>query len=178
MKLSCKIKVKNNFKNINNIIENLPKTAEEITQDILNNIKGYAIKLEKGHNEQGILVEMVELSTMKIKGKVFADPNEFMSNRESYLWFEYFGTGQYAEKGHIGKTKHFIESGFTQWFIPVNKVERKLNYPIITINGNQFYIARGSKANHFLGDAEFKSREENIKIINNKIKEMFREVCK
>lgn len=101
-----------------------------------------------------------------------------MSNGQSYLWFEYFGTGQYAEKSHIGTTPHFIESGYTEWLIPINKVERKLNYPIITIKGNQFYLARGAKANHFMGDAEFLSREENLETVRTKLDTMLKEVCK
>lgn len=69
MKLSCEIKVKHNYKKIDNIIKELPKMATEITEDILKNIKGYAIKLENGHNSEGILVELIETSTMTVKRK-------------------------------------------------------------------------------------------------------------
>lgn len=179
MKLSCEIKVKYNYKKINNLIKKLPKIGESFIEDILKNIQGYAIKLEKGHNSEGILVEMVDTSTMKVKGRVYADPSKFMTDSgESYLLFEYFGTGRYAEQPHIGKTKHFIESGYTEWFIPVNKVGRSLNYPIVTINNTQFYVATGAKGNHFLGDAEFKSREENKKIATDKLNAMIKEACK
>lgn len=175
----CKIKVKHNFKNINTIMQKLPQTAKIITEDVLKNIRGYAIRLEKGHNEEGILVEMIDMSTKEVKGKVYADPSKFMTeNGQSYLWFEYFGTGQYAEQDHIGKTKHFIESGYTEWFIPVNKVGRTLNYPIVTIGNSQFYVAVGSKANHFISDAEFKSRNENTEIARKKLNKMLEECCK
>lgn len=86
--------------------------------------------------------------------------------------------GQYAEQEHIGKTKHFIESGYTEWYISVNKVGRSLSYPIVTIKGEQFYVAVGSKANHFLSDSEFKSRNENAEIVKKKLDEMLKEVCK
>lgn len=43
----CKIKVKNDFKNINTIVQRLPQTISESLEDILKNIRGYAIKLEK-----------------------------------------------------------------------------------------------------------------------------------
>lgn len=36
----------------------------------------------------------------------------------------------------------------------------------------------GSKANHFMTDAEFETRNDNIKIVNQKINEMIKEVCK
>lgn len=49
---NCNFKVKHNFKNINAIIQKLPQTAKMITEDVLKNIRGYAIRLEKGHNEE------------------------------------------------------------------------------------------------------------------------------
>ena len=79
---------------------------------------------------------------------------------------------------HIGTTKHFIESGYTEWYIPVNKVGRNLSYPIVTISGKQFYVAVGSKANHFLGDAEFESRNENVEKAKNVLEKMLKECCK
>ena len=148
--ISCDIKIKHNFKNINAIIQKLPQTAKIITEDILKNIQGYAVKLEKGHKEDGIIVEMIDMSTKEVKGRVYADPSKFMTeNGQSYVWFEYFGTGQWAEQEHIGKTKHFIESGYTEWYIPINKVGRTLNYPIVTISGKQFYVAVRSKSKSF-----------------------------
>ena len=101
-----------------------------------------------------------------------------MSNGQSYLWFEYFGTGSNAEMPHVGNTKHFLESGYTEWFIPVAKVEQAVGYPIVVIQGVQFYIAHGMKANHFMADAEFKSRNENVEIVKKKLDTMLKEVCK
>lgn len=148
--ISCNIKIKHNFKNINAIIQKLPQTSKIITEDILKNIQGYAVKLEKSHKEDGIIVEMIDMSTKEVKGRVYADPSKFMTeNGQSYLWFEYFGTGQWAEQEHIGKTKHFIESGYTEWYIPISKVGRTLNYPIVTISGKQFYVAVRSKSKSF-----------------------------
>ena len=64
---NCNIKVKHNFKNIDAIVKKLPQTAKIITEDVLKNIRGYAIRLEKGHNEEGILVEMIDMSTKEVK---------------------------------------------------------------------------------------------------------------
>lgn len=175
---NCNIKVKHNFKNIDAIVKKLPQTAKKITEDVLKNIRGYAIRLEKGHNEEGILVEMIDMSTKEVKGKVYADPSKFMSNGVSYLFFEYFGTGANAEMEHVGKSKHFLESGYTEWFIPVSKVEKTLPYPVVNIQGMDFYIAHGSKANHFMADASFKSRNENTEIVKKKLDEILKEVCK
>lgn len=175
---NCNIKVKHNFKNINAIIQKLPQTTKIATEEVLKNIRGYAIRLEKGHTEEGILVEMIDMSTKEVKGRVYADPSKFMSNGVSYLFFEYFGTGTNAEMEHVGKTKHFIQSGYTEWFIPAGKVEKALPYPVVNIQGMDFYIAHGSKANHFLSDAEFKSRNENVEIVKKRLDEMLKECCK
>ncbi len=180
IKLKCKVKgITSLEKKINRIINEIPNLKDEIVKEILSNIQGYAIKLENGHNSKGILVEIIETSTMEVKGRVYADPNKFITDSgKPYLWFEYFGTGQYAEQDHIGKTKHFIESGYTEWYIPVHKAGRKLNYPIVTINNIKFYVAVGAKGNHFIEDAEFKTREENKKIAKKKLDSFFKEVCK
>lgn len=176
--INCSIKVKHNLKNIKAVSNKLPQIAKEITEDVIKNIRGYAIRFEKGHNEEGILCELVDTSNMEAKGRIYASPDKFMANGISYLFFEYFGTGSNAEMEHIGKSKHFIESGFTEWFIPVNKVDRKLPYPVINIQGMDFYIAHGSKANHFLSDGAFESRNENEEIAKKKLNAMLKECCK
>ena len=146
---NCNIKVKHNFKNLDAIIQKLPQTAKIITEDVLKNIRGYAIRLEKGNNEEGILVEMIDMTTKEVKGRVYTDKDKF-----PWAMFEHFGTGDFRELPPIGTTKHFLETGGSQWFIPVSKVEKQLGYPIIEINGMQFYIAKGVRACHFLSDAE------------------------
>lgn len=52
IKLNCEFKVKHNFKNINAIIQKLPQNISESVEDVLKNIQGYAIRLEKGHNAE------------------------------------------------------------------------------------------------------------------------------
>lgn len=86
--------------------------------------------------------------------------------------------GKYAEQDHVGTTKHFIESGYTEWFIPVSKVNKALSFPLVEIQGMQFYIAHGQEPNHFLQDAEFKTRDTNIEAIEKQIYEMLKGVCK
>ena len=174
IKIKCKVKGLNNLeKKINTIIRKLPQTVEKSVEEVLKEIRTCAIRLEKGHHDDGILAELVDVSNNTVKGKVYADINAF-----PFFLFEHYGTGQYAEMEHIGKTKHFIESGYTEWFIPVAVAPRELPYPIVTINGMQFYIAHGTKANHFMTDAEFEMREKNIETVQKNIYDMLREVCK
>ena len=172
--MEISFKAKYGFKRIDELIKRL--RGDIGIEEVLKNIRGYAVKLEKGHNEEGILVEMIN-SQGEVKGRVYADPNQFMSNGVSYLFFEYFGTGAKAELPHIGKSKHFIESGYTEWFIPVSAVEKQLNYPVVTIQGFDFYVAHGVNPNHFLEDAVFWSRNENKEIVKNKLESIFKEVC-
>ena len=47
MKLNFKIKTKYDYKRINEIVNKLPQATKEGIKDILNNMRGYAIKLEK-----------------------------------------------------------------------------------------------------------------------------------
>ena len=60
---NCKFKVKHNFKNMNAITQKLPQTAKLITEDVLKNIRGYAISCEKGYYEYGLFVDMLYFST-------------------------------------------------------------------------------------------------------------------
>lgn len=64
---NCNFKVKHNFKNINAIIQKLPQFTKESVEEILKNVRGYAIKLERGHNEEGILCELIDTSNMEVK---------------------------------------------------------------------------------------------------------------
>ncbi len=141
VKINCKVKAKYNYKKIQELQKRLPQTIKETIEDIIKTIQGCAIKLEKGHHDNEILCELLDVSNNEIKGRVYADINAF-----PFFLFEHYGTGEFAEMEHIGTTKHFIESGFTEWFIPVSAVERALSYPIVTINDMQFYIAHRCKS--------------------------------
>lgn len=174
VKIKCKVKGLNKLnKKLNTIINKLPETIEKSVEEILKDMRGTAIRLEKGHHDDGIICELVDVSNNKVKGRVFADIKAF-----PFFMFEHYGTGQYAEMNHIGTTKHFIESGYTEWFIPVSIAPRELHYPIVTINDAQFYIAHGVKANHFMTDAEFETRDSNIETVEKNIYKLLKEVCK
>ena len=174
VKIKCKINGLNKLnKKLDTIIKKMPQTIEKSVEEILKDMRVSAIRLEKGHHEDGILAELVDVANNKVKGRVYADIKAF-----PYFMFEHYGTGQYAEMNHIGKTKHFIESGFTEWFIPVSVAPKALPYPIVTINDMQFYIAHGVKANHFMTDAEFETRDSNIETVERNIYKLLEEVCK
>lgn len=173
MSFSCNIKSKNKLNTMKKLEYKVPELLKDIVTSVGKSIRDKAIKLERGNNANGINVELVKISEIEAISKVY-------TSAENMPWamFEHFGTGDFRELPAIGKTKHFIETGGSEWFIPVKKVEKALNYPIITINDIDFYVAHGTKSNHFMTDAEFLTREENKIIIKNKIDKLIKEVSK
>jgi len=67
IKITAKVKVKHNFKKIQKLEKQLVPTITESLEDVLKNIRGFAIRLEKGHNSEGILCEMIDMSTKEVK---------------------------------------------------------------------------------------------------------------
>ncbi len=55
---NCNIKVKHNFKNIDAIIQKLSQFSKESVEEVLKNVRGYAIKLERGHNEERYIMRI------------------------------------------------------------------------------------------------------------------------
>lgn len=105
IKIKCKIKVKHNFKNFAKIEKELPQAVVNGIEKVLKNLHTEAIKLEKGQNGEGIIIDRVDLNNNTIKSRIYADPNKFMSNGQSYLWFEYFGTRQVCRARPRGNYK-------------------------------------------------------------------------
>lgn len=172
IKINCKIKgLKKLDKKLNDIAKRLPETVEKSVEEIVKNTCKYAIRLRQGNKNNEILFEMVNTDTKEIKGRIYTDQQNFTDS-----WFEYFETEQYAEVPHVGKSNHFIENGYEAWVIPVNKVKNALNYPIITIQGQQFYLAYGVQPNLFMQKAEFEIRGKNLYIMQKGIYKMLKEV--
>ncbi len=67
MGISVKFKVKHKFKRFETIGNKLITSTSKGIEDVLKNIRGYAIKLERGHNSDGILFEMIDMSTKEVK---------------------------------------------------------------------------------------------------------------
>lgn len=174
------IKFKCKIKNINKLDNKLQTISNKLAESVMEGVKKasentckYAIRLRRGNKNDGIEVEMFDIESGKIKSRIHTNQETF-----PYSWFEHYGTGRYAELPHIGTTKHFLESGYEQWFIPFEKVDRPLNYPIIEIQGSKFYLAHGVKPNPFLQKAEFERRFDNLEDIQKEIQKMLKEVCK
>lgn len=166
-----KKKLNNLDKKIDYICDNITPSIMKGVQDALKNTQTLAIRLRKG--EGTILTELVNINSGEVKGRVFTD-------KVNFFWavFLEYGTGQYAQLPHIGTTPTFIKSGYEYWFIPVEKVDKRLYYPIIEIQGQQFYLAHGVEARPFMTPAGIQTREQNVKIIKDSVKSMLKEACK
>lgn len=173
VKIKCKIKGLDSLnKKLNTMIRKLPQTTAIGIENAIKGTCEYALHLKRGKNE-GILFEMLNIGTKEIKGRVYTDTNTF-----PHSWFLEYGTGIWAEQPHIGTSKTFIESGFEYWFIPVNKVERTLHYPIINIKGSEFYLAHGMQSQPFMRPAGFERIDSNTEEVEKQIYKMLEEVCK
>lgn len=78
-----KIKVKHNYKKIEVLSDKIIIYLKDGIEKVLKNIQNYAINLDEGHNSQGILIEIMDISTGKIKGRVYADPKLFNTEIEN-----------------------------------------------------------------------------------------------
>ena len=87
IKFGCKIKVKHNYKNLNEIKDKLPTTIAKGVEEMLKNIRQTAIRIEYGHNSEGILIEMIDFSNNEVKGRVYTSKDTF-----EHAMFEHFGT--------------------------------------------------------------------------------------
>lgn len=93
------------------------------------------------------------------------------SNEHYSLILEY-GSGLYAEKGHIGSSETFIASGFMYWYVPEEKAPEISEYPyqrIETDNG-VIYKVFGQTPKHIY--------EDSAKVIERNIARWIREYIK
>lgn len=88
IKINCKVKgLKNLDKKLNTIVNKLPQAIEKSVEEIMKDMRISAIRLEKGHHDDGILCELVDVANNKIKGRVYADVKAF-----PFFMFEHYGT--------------------------------------------------------------------------------------
>ena len=102
IKFDCKFNIKYNFKNIDKIMKNLPKAIEEGIEDVLKNIQGCAVRLEKGNHKDGILVEMIDTSNMEVKGRVYTSKDKL-----PFAMFEHWGTRTICRNATYRNNKTF-----------------------------------------------------------------------
>ena len=90
--------------------------------------------------------------------------NDVQNNNGQYysLILEY-GSGLYAEKGHIGKTPTFIATGYMYWYVPEEEAPELFEYPYERIESENgvFYKVYGQTPKHIYEDSA-KLIERNV----------------
>ena len=95
------------------------------------------------------------------------------NNHEHYSLILEYGSGLYAEKGHIGKTKTFLATGYMYWFVPEDEAPELFDYPyerIETEDGSVLYKVYGQTPKHIY--------EDSAKIIERNVARWIREYIK
>lgn len=89
-----------------------------------------------------------------------------------------YGTGRLGELEKLGKTKTFVKSGYSYWFLPVEKAPRDFGASrIIVIDGKQFYIMYTQPAHPFMRPTAFYLRDNAKVIISEELKRKVKELC-
>lgn len=162
------------YKKMENIICNLEPTAEDAMKEIMKEIQTLALQFKVGKKDITMIPFAVEVEGNFIKGRLYTDKKTF-----GFASFMEFGTGTYAELPHIGITKTFIESGYTFWYLPVEKVDRDFgSNRIVVINGKQFYIMYPQQPRPFMRPAGFQGRDIATDILQEKLFKMLKEVVR
>lgn len=163
-------------KKMETLIRKLPEAAKMGVDDALKNTQEKALQNKRGNKDEKLIpIEIFDFDKNKVVGRVYTNKDLF-----SHACFLEFGTGAKADGTlpHIGKTKTFIESGMQYWFLPIEKIDKNLNNPVINIKGELFYIMFATKPYPFMRTAAFYSRRENADLINERIGKMILEVLK
>ena len=160
-------------KKMNKLVVSVVKNTTIGLEEALKNIQATALKLKKGKSTEDLIPYVIIKDDNKlIVGRVYTDRTVF-----SYASFLEYGTGIYAEREHIGTTKTFIQSGYSYWFLPVDKADRDFGSDrIIVIKGEKFYIMYPQQPQPFMRPTAFQTRSETVDIIKTKLKQGIREV--
>lgn len=154
-----------------NIINNLSdgalsgiKKASESTQEL-------AIKKVRGKSDKTMII--IEIDNDKLESKIHTDKEKF-----SHASFMEYGTGIYAEREHIGKTKVFINSGYRYWYVPMTLVNLHLQEDRLLIlkDGTVLQRTYAQQPKPFMRPAAFENRKNNVEIVKEEVKKSIDEV--
>lgn len=171
------IQIEWNEKKLNSFYNKMDKIAVNVKKGSLAGIKKateetqkLALQLKRGSNK-GILIELLDTSTNKIKGRVYTDSKNF-----PYLVYLEFGTGIYADPEGGGSRAKRIP-----WYVHVSMADlSRYGYPVYIspFTGEKFYVVAGAHPHPYMRPAGFKMRDKNIEIIRTAIQEMIKEAVK
>lgn len=143
------------------LIQNLMKAESDTAQSIWNDVILNA-PVDTGEYVSSISVDEPVYKDNTITTVIGSD----LKTEDGYFLGRMLenGTGIYALEEHIGKTKTFIESGYTYWYLPAEKAKKALGKPI-TLYGKGYYVMHAQPAKpHFTPayNSNVRLRRENI----------------
>lgn len=143
------------------LIQNLMKAESDTAQSIWNDVILNA-PVDTGEYVSSISVDEPVYKDNTITTVIGSD----LKTEDGYFLGRMLenGTGVYALEEHIGKTKTFIESGYTYWYLPAEKAKKALSKPI-TLYGKEYYVMHAQPAKpHFTPayNSNVRLRRENI----------------
>lgn len=143
------------------LIQNLMKAESDTAQSIWNDVILNA-PVDTGEYVSSISVDEPIYKDNTITTVIGSD----LKTEDGYFLGRMLenGTGIYALEEHIGKTKTFIESGYTYWYLPAEKAKKALGKPI-TLYGKEYYVMHAQPAKpHFTPayNSNVRLRRENI----------------
>lgn len=165
MKFSVEIKGLSHLnKRLDKIIKNLPNAMYKGINEALDQTSRLVIiqaPEDTGNLKSSIKYEILDRTTMEVKGRVFSDINI----APYALWVNY-GTGIYAEGEGRSRAERI------PWFVHESMADlSKYGYQTWTApTGDMFYIVYGQHATHFMDSAEFIMRDDNINAVVRQIK--------
>lgn len=154
------------------LIANLKVAQQESAKKVWNRVVEIA-PANTGEYIASIQVGETLDENNEIKTQVFTD----MKSEDGHLIGRMIenGTGIYALEEHIGHTKTFVESGYRYWYVPTNKVDRPIG-KLITIDGNEYYVAHAQPAKPHFKPALDECREEYKQAISKAVRDTIEEV--
>lgn len=163
-------KLNNLYSKLDKLCTNIKKSAESGLNEATKQTQKYALNKKVGNKEKDKILYEIINDKNTIIGRVYTN--------FKYAPFLEYGTGKFAELPHIGTTKTFVKSGYTYWYLPVEKAERDLPNPTIWVNDQEFYIMFSQEPRPFMRPTAFERKNPNIKLIKQSISDSIKEVIK
>ncbi len=174
------------YSKLERLASELPVKTKEALEKASENTRDKALEHKRGMKSKDLIIYKIEVKgNDTFVSKIHTDEHTF-----SWASFLEYGTGRYAEREHIGKTKTFFKSGFYFWYAPFDKVKAQYSdenyfefegeqFPMnANFNGQKYVLVFEQKAQPFMRPAAFETRKETVDIMRKELSNMIKEVFK
>ena len=163
------------YKKLNMMANKLVANTEASLEVIMKNTQKEALNNKIGSKDENKIPYTVEKEAQDVIGKLRTNMPLNNGIYASYAPMIEFGTGKLGELAKLGKTKTFVESGYSYWYLPVEKAPRDFGASRkIMINDKEFYIMYSQSPHPFMRPAGFYLRNNASKLMSNSLREKLR----